>query len=335
MRQSSGAVTARLLATAILAAASPAYAETITLNDAKIANGKLVVSGTSSKPNSAVTLDGQFTATSNAAKSFAFNVLYHPDTCVVELKEGSTAPLRAVVANCGTRGVNPRGAWDATTKYVGDDIVTSLGSSWRAKKENLNRPPSRHPTLWEQFVAKGDQGTAGPTGARGPQGATGAAGPQGPAGPTGSQGASGSAGPQGPQGPSGIVATYNLTDLIRNGPIAANANGYVFVGATATMDVTATDRLTASATATLATTAFLGTAEFAHSICYQPVAGGTIQQFAPRSNASVGGLRTPFNSSVTSQMTPGSYKIGYCIYNYGSTAIDRVDVVTGWVMVTH
>jgi hypothetical protein len=90
-----------------------------------------------------------------------------------------------------------------------------------------------------------------------------------------------------------------------------------------------------SATATLATTAFLGTAEFAHSICYQPAAGGTIQVFGPRSNASVGGLRTSFNTSVTSQMTPGSYKIGYCIYNYGSTVIDRVDVVTGWAMVTH
>jgi hypothetical protein len=333
MGQFFGAASAHVFAAAVLVSTLPAHAESITVTDAKIAAGKLVVTGTSTKANSTVTVDGQFTATSNAAKSFTFNLLYHPDDCMVEVAEGSAAPLRAVVANCGARGVNPRGAWSATTKYLADDIVTSLGSSWRAKRDNLNRAPSSYPAFWEQFAAKGDQGAAGPGGAPGSQGATGATGPQGPAGPTGSQGPAGPTGPQGPQGPSGIIATYDLTDLIRNGPIAANATGFVFVGATATINVAATDRLIMSATATLATTAFLGTAEFGHSICYQPVAGGTIQVFGPRSNASVGGLRISFNSSVTSQMTPGSYKIGYCIYNYGSTAIDRVDVVTGWVMV--
>jgi hypothetical protein len=88
-----------------------------------------------------------------------------------------------------------------------------------------------------------------------------------------------------------------------------------------------------SATATFATTAFLATAQFGYSICYQPAAGGTIQVIGPRSNAAVGGTRTAFNASLTTQLTAGSYKIGFCVYNYGSAVIDDVDIVSGWVMV--
>lgn len=144
----------------------------------------------------------------------------------------------------------------------------------------------------------------------------------------------GAQGPAGPQGPSGVIATYSLSGSI-SGPIAANSSGYVWVGPTATVSVTQGDYLMVTATATLATTAFLGTAEFAHNICYQPAAGGAIQQFVGRSNASVGGLRTAFNSSVRIPLTTGSYRIGYCVYNYSPTVIDNVDEVTGWVMVTH
>jgi hypothetical protein len=237
--------------------------------------------------------------------------------------------VRAVVANCGPRGVNPKGAWDATVSYVIDDVVTSLGSTWRAKKNNVNKSPSAYPGVWEKFASKGDQGTAGPTGATGPQGPAGAIGPQGP---TGAQGPQGPQGLQGPPGPSGVVAIYSLSGGIQSA-IAANSNGYVFVGPTATLDLASTDRVVISASATLSTTAWWA-AEFAHSICYQPATGGTIQQLAARSNAQVGGLRTPFNSSVATAIT-GSYKIGYCVYNYGSATLDGPGVVTGWMMVTH
>src|SRR5690349_4148212 len=232
MRHSFGRTSGPVLAAAAMFAAGvPAYAQDIVVSDAKIASGKLVVTGTSSKPNSTMTLEGQFTATSNAAKTFNFNVLYHPDDCFVELTEaGSSKPVRAVVANCGTRGVNPRGAWNATTKYLADDIVTSLGSSWRAKKDNLNRSPTSYPAFWEQFAAKGDQGAAGPSGAAGSPGATGATGPQGATGPAGSQGPAGPAGAQGPQGPTGIVATYSLTGGAGTTNIAANSGGWLFVG---------------------------------------------------------------------------------------------------------
>jgi hypothetical protein len=332
---------AGLLAIISIACSRSVEAAGITITDAKIQSGRLIVTGTTPGANQQVKLDSRFTVISNASEAFAFSIAnYLPSDCIVDLVSG-TATGVGVVANCGARGLSPRGTWGTNLRYLLDDVVTYQGSSWRAKRTNLNKPPATSTSDWEKFVAKGDigqpgaAGAVGPTGATGPAGTAGPTGAAGPTGPAGPQGAVGPSGPQGPQGPSGILATYSLTDLIRNGPIAANSNGYVFAGATATISFGPSDRLIASATATLATRTFLGTAFFAHSICYQPVAGGTIQQLAPRSNAQVGGLSTPFNSSVTSLMSAGTYKIGYCVYNYGSTVIDNDDVVTGWVIVTH
>ena len=329
---------ASLLAVISIAGARPADAAGITVTKSEILNGRLYVSGTTLAAGQQVKLDNRFAATSNASKVFTFYIAnYLPSDCIVDLVSGNATGV-AVVAYCGARGLSPRGAWVSNVSYLTDDIVTFQGSSWRAKRNNLNKSPATNPTDWERFVAKGDPGQAGPAGPAGAAGAAGSAGATGPAGatgaagPAGPQGPVGPTGPQGPQGPSGIFATYSLSGSI-TGPIAANSNGYVFAGPTATIDLMSTDRLIVSATATLATTAFLGTAEFAHSICYQS-GGGTIQQLAPRSNASVGGLRTPFNSSVTSLIAAGQFRIGYCVYNYGSTAIESVGVVTGWVIVT-
>jgi hypothetical protein len=336
LRRASGPV---LAVAAIFAATMPAYAQNIVVTDAKIASGKLVVTGTSSKPNSTMTLEGQFTATSNTAKTFNFNVLYHPDDCLVELTEaGSSTPVRAVVANCGTRGVNPRGAWNATTKYLADDIVTSLGSSWRAKRDSHNRAPSSSPTFWEQFAAKGDQGAAGPTGAAGSQGATGATGPQGPTGPAGAQGPAGPTGPQGQQGASGVVATYSLTGHPGTSSIAANSNNWVFVGPTVMVTLTAGDRVTGSAGISLGTTSWFA-AQFAHSICSQFNGSGSIYSLTNGNSdyeqSDVGGNRTPFVTSLTTNwLNAGTYKVGLCVWNYGGATIDKVEFVNGWIMVT-
>jgi hypothetical protein len=320
---------ARILAIASLSSIASfgvAHAAGVTVTDAKIQSGRLIVTGLTPGPNQQVKLDGRFTVSSNASRAFAFSIAnYLPPDCIVDLVSG-TATGVGVVANCAARGLSPRGAWATNLTYLRDDVVTFQGSSWRAKRTNLNKSPATSTLDWEKFVAKGDagqQGLAGAAGPAGPAGATGSAGATGAAGPAGPQGP---AGPTGPQGPSAFLATYNLSGTI-TGAIAANSAGYVFAGPTVMIDFAQSDRLIASATA------ILGTAEFAHSICSQAGAGA-IQQLAPRSNASVGGLRTPFNSSVTSSMAAGSLKIGYCVYNYGSTAIDSVGVVTGWVMVT-
>ena len=53
--------------------------------------------------------------------------------------------------------LTPRGAWSASVTYVRDDLVTSRGSAWRARRTNLNKVPgSTAPSTardWERFAA--------------------------------------------------------------------------------------------------------------------------------------------------------------------------------------
>ena len=52
--------------------------------------------------------------------------------------------------------VTARGAWSPTVNYVKDDLVTSRGSAWRAKRANINKVPgSTAPSTaldWERFA---------------------------------------------------------------------------------------------------------------------------------------------------------------------------------------
>lgn len=193
----------------------------LAITSAKIEAGKLIVTGTTVSASQAVQLDGLFNATSNAQKVFTFNLGdYHPADCVVEAKVGAAA-VNAAVANCGPRGLTPRGAWGAATAYVLDDAVSHLGSSWRAKRASTNKPPGRtSPSTaldWEKFVAKGDtgaQGATGPSGLQGlagAQGATGASGPVGFMGPPGDQGAVGAMGATGAAGANGSNGAAGAT----------------------------------------------------------------------------------------------------------------------------
>ena len=166
-------VSAVLLAlTAASAAISPAVAGNITVTDAKIAAGRLIVTGTALGGDGHVTLDGKFTAPTYTHTGFSFNLVYLPPDCIVDLAVvGSSAPpTKAVVADCAGGGLNPRGAWRGAVTYNTDDVVTSLGSAWRALRTNLNKSPSSNPLDWEKFVSKGDNGTTGPTGPAGRDG---------------------------------------------------------------------------------------------------------------------------------------------------------------------
>ena len=74
--------------------------------------------------------------------------------------------------------MSPRGAWTATTAYVANDLVTYLGSTWRARRGNANRLPVSG-VDWEQFAAAGEPA---PVGDEAVDGASPAAAPDGPAG---------------------------------------------------------------------------------------------------------------------------------------------------------
>jgi hypothetical protein len=196
-----------------LATVSQALAVDVTITDAKIAGGKLVVTGTTLTGNMNLTLDGSFTGKSTAAKAFNFSLVYLPPDCIVSVgKTGAATTTQAVVANCAARGLNPQGAWKNTTSYVTNDVVTQLGSAWRALKDNKGKSPSAAaiPAIWEKFVQKGDPGPAGAVGSQGIQGLPGTAGTNGTDGTDGIDGADGATGPTGPAGgPLGFATVYN------------------------------------------------------------------------------------------------------------------------------
>ena len=160
--------------------AGDGHAADLTVTSAKIEAGRLVITGTTASSRMRVRLDGQtaapFNVMSSLQRTFAFSLVYHPGDCVVALQKltppSTLGPaVRAVVADCGPRGLLPRGTWNGTIAYAVDDIVVLDGSSWRAKVSNSNRRPP-NVSYWEQFTAKGAQGDAGQPGPGGPPGAS-------------------------------------------------------------------------------------------------------------------------------------------------------------------
>lgn len=319
----------------LCATALPASAGII-VSDAKIDNGKLTVTGTNSRASTVVTLDGKYNATSNATKAFTFNLVYHPADCIVELTEaGLLTPVRAVVANCGARGLNAKGAWSATATYAIDDVVTSLGSSWRAKTGNVGKPPTSYPAVWERLAAKGDQGTAGPTGSMGPAGATGADGPTGPAGP---QGPAGAAGPQGPAGATGIVKITQVQPIFESAvTINAQTGQWTFVGPLVTVQVAGPgQRVTASVSTSINTVS--GTGFFESDICYRWAGTASVAPFAVNRFHSVDAAMIRMAITETNSLGfggPSSVDVGFCVRNSGPVAIQVSQAVHGWVMLTN
>ena len=288
----------------------------------------------------------QTTATASAAKKFSFNLVYLPPDCLVDLTDGSSAtPTRAVVANCSPRGVNPMGAWSATTKYIANDLVTSLGSTWRAKQDNTNKSPSLNPAMWEKFAARGDNGAPGPAGASGPQGPTGDpgprglagnAGPQGPIGapgPVGPAGPAGDQGPAGPQGPASIAAIKNIGGGYVN--ITGQTN-FVFAGRAATVSITGQNQAVAGF-ANVTVYNIVGHGSINATFCSQtpPDTGPMVQlNGADTISTSVSGT-VPLFVSARGALSPGNYKIGFCISNNTDSTITSDHAVSGLLFVTN
>ncbi|WP_210245062.1 hypothetical protein [Methylobacterium haplocladii] len=67
---------------------------------ATITAGRLFVLGTTNEPRQRVVLDGRYETTSDDARSFQFELVYHPPTCIVGATIGNET-REAVVSNCG------------------------------------------------------------------------------------------------------------------------------------------------------------------------------------------------------------------------------------------
>ena len=95
-------------------------------------------------------------------------------TWVVQLIE---APADETLPSCDLP-LTWLGPWDAAFSYERNHIVEYFGSSWIARRRNLNQPPEPGAD-WDLLARKGDAGAQGLQGERGEQG------PQGDQGPPG------------------------------------------------------------------------------------------------------------------------------------------------------
>jgi hypothetical protein len=73
------------------------------------------------------------------------------------MPEAKAQPAVGAAGEVAPMAVTPQGEWSPTTKYFEDDLVTSRGSTWRAKQTNKNKVPgSTQPSTeayWEEFAA--------------------------------------------------------------------------------------------------------------------------------------------------------------------------------------
>jgi hypothetical protein len=165
----------------------------------------------------------------------------------------------------------------------------------------------------------------------------GAKGPKGNTGAKGATGVAGVAGAAGAQGPSGVVTTG-----VFNGSIATflgSSSVYAFAGPTAVVTTTASQLLTGAAEAPLGSfTASATTGQTVHfGLCYQPSTGGTVVNFAG-SNYSLGTVfpvQRTFAAAASVVPGAGTWRVGFCVDNNLSAALDNNDYVNGWVQVTN
>ena len=205
-------------------------------------------------------------------------------------------------------------------------FVASTGTSIAASHYLITSTKQIKPS-----VIKALKGAKGPRG----QSVIGSIGPQGPKGATG---ATGAAGAIGAQGPGGVVMTGVFSGE-GTSAILANSSVYVFVDNTTTVTTTASQRLTGAAEVPLgANTAGTSGEAFNYGLCYQPSTGGTITNFAGDTGYSTSdAYPDPRSFAATASVVPGAgtWKVGFCVENGSTHAIDNVDWVNGWVQVTN
>ncbi len=346
----------------ILASAAPSQAAPdVTTANARIENGKLVIDGMTELGSTKIRLDGKttagFTVTSNqTTKAFKFNVTYYPSDCVVTLQKvtGNTLgpATNWTVNNCGS-GVAPRGAWSSATQYLKDDLVTFGGSSWRARRNNLNVTPVAGAD-WEKFLLQGPAGPPGPAGltARGVwsnatsyaagdivqrDGTTWRAKRANSNVTPGSSASDWEALAQkGGQGATGVVdlATLGWSAFLNLPP---NASDFVFIGDPGAVALTATQQISGSASASMSMPSGSGVVVFA--LCYKR-GSDPIRTFGypyDRTNSGAVTIDTATYSTSAADIpgAPGIYTVGLCARQPVGSNMITVAQVTGWVVVTN
>jgi hypothetical protein len=123
----------------------------ISISDARIEGGKLVVSGTAAA-GAKLRLDGRLGATAGADGAFSFSAAYSPSDCVVSVSSAG-ASADAVVANCAV-GLTPRGGWSKGAGYAAGDLVTHKGATWLARRGSSGKQPGAGAD-WQLFASGG------------------------------------------------------------------------------------------------------------------------------------------------------------------------------------
>jgi hypothetical protein len=117
------------------------------------------------------------------------------------------------------------------------------------------------------------------------------------------------------------------------GTITSGSTSYVFAGPTATVTLASNERLFGAAEAPLGTTS--GTTLADVGLCYQ-LGTGTITNFVGFSYSINLLDSTPKSipaTAATDALAAGTYTVGLCVRNGGSTDLDDNDYVNGWVAV--
>jgi hypothetical protein len=163
------------------------------------------------------------------------------------------------------------------------------------------------------------------TALRGAPGADGLVGPDGPPG---------AAGAKGEPGTDGVAQVAALVGPVQS--IVGNSGLYVFAGAPAQVTTTAAHgRVTGASSAPLGLTT--GNPQLADvGMCFQPSVGGTLTNFYGSSFAmhSFTTTRATYAATATRALAPGTWNVGMCVRNNGSSTINNNNYVNGWVMVT-
>jgi hypothetical protein len=154
-----------LAITSLTLLVTAAYADIpdVTVTEAKIEAGRLVIAGKASVPGMTLRVDGKLASDFTASASpldrrFRFSLVYLPRDCIVDLQRVMPngmlkASTSLVIANCAPSGLSPRGNWNGKLVYDSNDLVSFQGGSWLATRENVNRKPGTTGD-WQLFVAR-------------------------------------------------------------------------------------------------------------------------------------------------------------------------------------
>jgi hypothetical protein len=160
-------------------------------------------------------------------------------------------------------------------------------------------------------------------------------GPQGVPGLQGTAGVAGTPGQPGTPGGPGFVSTGGWAGGVAT--IPGPSSGFIFAGKTATLTTTATQSIIASGSAAMGSAAAT-TAEIA--ICVEPSTGGTLKQLDSTSGSfyiitSTAAVRGVYPASAVGSPGAGTWLVGECVDNTGTSAFNNNDFSIGYAFVAN